>query len=149
MISINPPSISQSFCKRSRIGANHGWRYKCTRLVMSCLQFAKFCRWRLRFLMTTILLLFISRPPKQVNHSIPCRLVSLTRVKGPWTEYFHLSRQINSNMFIGRSKNSLNEVSITFPLTNKSFKLVRIGERIDFFAESHSMKHNLCRGASD
>ena len=71
-------------------------------------------------------------------------------MKEPRSEDIHLSRRlgIDSNLFIGRSKTSLKELSNIFTFnTNKS--LVRIGKRIDVFTESHNMKYKLCRGASD
>ena len=107
--------------------------------TLSCLQLASFYRWRLRFLMTNIHLLFISRPLKQVNHSFPRCIVSLNQMKEPRTEYIHLSRRTDSNLLVARSKTSLKKLSIIFEYETDKF-LVRIGKRIaDFFTESHSM----------
>ena len=65
--------------------------------------------------MSNIHPLFISRPPKQVNHGFRCRLlVSLDQMKGPRSKDIHLLRRINSNLFVGKSKTGLKELSITF-----------------------------------
>ena len=80
-----------------------------------------FYRWRLHLLMTKILLLVTSRPPKQVNLSLsfPCRLlVSLNQMKvdpcamKPRSEHIQSSRRIDSNLHIRRSKTALKEPSM-------------------------------------
>ena len=75
-----------------------------------------FFRWRLHLMMKNILLLFFSRPLKQLNHSFPCRLINLHQMKELLlrSEIVLSSRRLNSNPFIRKSKNGSNELSVIF-----------------------------------